>query len=209
MTERRRGRPAENRQHQEKGREKLLLLMTVCGPARSLKGRGSCRRAVTRGRGTEAAGCFYVFDVKTDRGVQRERERRLIQKVPARELLMAEPSGANISWFRQLFLGQNWPGAVLHFWSTPDEPSLHARHSAPDCTSPQREHRLQKVCISLWLFHSVCCDAGNRRAAMCRDTSTLLSQTAAGMSANLSASHLCHASAHSPPPSIPPPTTQN
>lgn len=33
---------------------------------------------------------------------------------------------------------------------------------------------------------------------MCRDTGTLLFQTAAGMSVNLSASHLCHASAHSP-----------
>lgn len=33
---------------------------------------------------------------------------------------------------------------------------------------------------------------------MCRDTGTLLSQTAAGMSVNLSASHLCSASAHPP-----------
>lgn len=33
---------------------------------------------------------------------------------------------------------------------------------------------------------------------MCRVTGTLLSQTAAGMSMNLSASHLCYASAHSP-----------
>lgn len=32
---------------------------------------------------------------------------------------------------------------------------------------------------------------------MCRDTGTLLFQTAAGMSMNLSASHLCRASAHS------------
>lgn len=31
----------------------------------------------------------------------------------------------------------------------------------------------------------------NRRAAMCRDAGTLYSQTAAGMSMNLSASHLC------------------
>lgn len=42
---------------------------------------------------------------------------------------------------------------------------------------------------------------------MCRDTGTLLFQTAAGMSMNLSASHLRHASAHSrsiphPPPRI-------
>lgn len=33
---------------------------------------------------------------------------------------------------------------------------------------------------------------------MCRETGTLLFQTAAGMSMNLSGSHLRHASAHSP-----------
>lgn len=44
----------------------------------------------------------------------------------------------------------------------------------------------------------------NRRAAMCKDTSTLLFQTAAGMSVTLSASHLGRASAHSPTPTPPP-----
>ena len=56
----------------------------------------------------------------------------------------------------------NWSGWVLFcILSAADEPGPRwARHPMPDCTSPLRAHRLLKVCVSLWLFHSVCCDAG-------------------------------------------------
>lgn len=41
------------------------------------------------------------------------------------------------------------------FWilSAADEPR--ARHFMPDCTPPQRAHRLQKVCISCFIQHVV------------------------------------------------------
>lgn len=61
---------------------------------------------------------------------------------------------ADISRFSSTFVKFGRRLVPFCISSTADEPSRHARHFVPDCTSPL------KVCISLWLFHSVCCDAG-------------------------------------------------
>lgn len=190
---------------------------------RELEGVGGCmKRALAVPHFAAPLSCRLMW--KQERRVQ-----RASQRDSKGAGLWISDGGANplkISRFRQLFLWACVCGGVLEcvgvcvgvlvpfcILSMADEPRLRARLLSPDCTSPRRVHRLfeglyfpQTVSFSmLW--------CGNRRAAMCRDTGTLLSQTAAGMSVNLSASHLCYISAHCPPPSFhrhhPPPTTEN
>lgn len=133
-------------------------------------GRDSGEREWGGGVGPAFCSPFHVFwSEKQERKVQRASQ--LGSKGAGLWISDGRARSANISRFRQLLLNlvrvrlRGWvrggaglaPFCIL---SMVDEPSLHARHCLPDCTSPQRERRLLKVCIFLRLFHSVCCDAG-------------------------------------------------
>lgn len=174
--------------------------MTVCSPGRSLKGHDCSRQR--RLEGEELwADCpafffffcrpFHVFWCENKRG-RFKAGANLIQRCPSLNFWWRRRA-ANISWFRQLLLKLVGIGAVLHlecgWWCQ----TLGARLYIPSESAQTFEGLYFPLTVS---FSMLWCR--NRRAAMCRDTGTLLFQTAAGMSVNLSASHLCHASAHSP-----------
>lgn len=174
--------------------------MTVYSPGCSLKGHDCGRQRWLKGEELWA-GCpafffffccpFHVFWCENKRGKFKARA-NLIQRCLSLNFWWRSWA-ANISWFRQLLLKLVGIGAVLHFecgwWCQ----TLRARLYIPSERAQTFEGLYFPLTVS---FSMLWCR--NRRAAMCRDTGTLLFQTAAGMSVNLSASHLCHASAHSP-----------
>lgn len=138
---------------------------------------------------------FHVFWCENKREKFKE-EANLIQRCMSLNFWWRSRS-ANISWFCQISLKLVGVGDVLHleydWWSVSPCQALHARLYIPSESAQTFEGLYFPLTVS---FSMLWCR--NRRAAMCRDTGTLLFQTAAGMSVNLSASHLCHASAHSP-----------
>lgn len=165
-----------------------------------LKGHDCCRQRRLKGEELRA-GCpaicypFHVFWCENKRGEFKEKA-NLIQRCLSPNSCWKNRS-ANISWFCPTFVQIGWSRCCLAFWV-----QLMSRASVPD-TRCQIVHLLREhadfwrsACSLTVSFTTLWCR--NRRAAMWRDTGTLLFQTAAGMSMNLSASHLCHASAHSP-----------
>lgn len=160
--------------------------MTVDSTGWFLKGRDCCRQRWLKGEEL-GAGCpafcypFHVFWCENKRGKFKERT-NLIQRCLSPNFCWKNWS-ANISWFRPTFVQIGWSRCCLAFWVQPMSWA-----SAPQTFEGLR-FPLTVSFTMLW--------CRNRRAVMCRDTGTLLFQTAAGMSMNLSASHLCHASAHS------------
>ncbi len=182
--------------------------MTVYSPDCSLKGHDCSRQRWLKGEEL-GDGCpafcfpFHVFWCENKREKFKERS-NLIQRCLSPNFCWRSRS-ANISWFRQLLLklvGGRCCFAFEYGWWG----NVRARHLTPDCTSPQRAHRLLKVCISLWLFHSVCCDAGTG-GQPCVEIQALYSSRQLLEWVRIYQPVICAMPLPTPPPS--PPTTQN
>lgn len=142
---------------------------------------------------------FMSFDVKTREESSKGALTRSKRYPSPNFCHQSQPT--NTAWFLQLYTKLGRSSCCLAF-----EVQLMSRASVPDARAQIVHFCREQADFWRSAFPSDCFIrlwCRNRRAAMCAHTGTLLLQTAAGLRMNLSASHLCPASAPFPPP--PPP----